>query len=200
MAAPAGYRRGEIKLIADGQSFNFAPTIGGSYAWLLLAMLPTLYRLEVVGLSSTSYATRATTVTTRTDPRIPIVNRSVMLDVGGPTDIINGNSAATVLAAAESYADGRRAAGVDYVIGYTVTPGTIPTWYSSAQDAVRLSYNASLKSSSHFDAVVDMAALAHAADPANTTYFSDGLHPTAALATEIATLTRTAMAALGLPT
>lgn len=151
--------------------------------------------MAMVGLSSTTYATRATTAATRVDPHFKSFTMNVLLDVGGPSDLLADLTAAQVLSAAESYADARRTAGATKVVGFTVTPSSS---YSAGQETQRVAYNALLKVSSHFDAIVDMAALPHAADATNLTYFYDGLHPTEALAIEIAQLAKATLASIGI--
>lgn len=187
-----------MKLIFDGQSFNFAPAVDTAFPIVLTASLPaSKYRSDVVGVSSTTYAQRSVDAATRVDQRIPL-QKTILFDVGGPSDIIANLTATQVLTAAEAYADARRTAGVDIIIGFTVTPGS-SAWYSSGQDTVRQTYNTNLKASSHFNAVVDMASLPHAANPNDTTYFYDGLHPTSLLVADIVALILTTMTSLGLP-
>lgn len=114
-------------------------------------------------------------------------DRTVVLLNGGQQDIGSENdSAATVLADMESYADTRRAAGWDYVVAYTVPHST---GYTGPQETVRAALNAAILTSTHWDAVVDLAAIPSMQDASNLTYFSDGTHPTAAGALVMANAT-----------
>lgn len=201
MAVGYGYRPA-TKLIVDGHSFAYTPAWATAFPNKLLALLPSLYRMDVVALSATTYSQRATTAAARFDSRIPITDKCVMIDCGGFVDIwqSGGNlSASAALTAMESYWDNRKTAGVDHIIACTITP-TTNAWLDSDGETQRGTLNTSIKASSHIDAYADIAGLAHAADPSNATYYYDGLHPTETLASEFATLVETALATLGLPT
>lgn len=174
--------RAQPLVIFDGQSFNYAPpdTEGPrTYPMLTWDRLPLGFAACVVGISGTSYATRATTVASRVDPLLHNGAPAVVVDAGGNTDLgADGLTAAQLLAASEAYADARRAAGADYIIELTVTPAT--ALYTAGEDAQRLAYNAALLANANgkFDAVVDQAGIPELADPADTDFYYDGLHLT----------------------
>ena len=79
----------------------------------------------------------------------------------------------------ESYHDAARVAGAKATVACTVPPSTS---FSGPQETQRQALNLLLLASSHFDAVADLAAVPEAEDPTDTQFYSDGLHPTSALA------------------
>lgn len=201
--------RPETLLVFDGQSLAQQPATtfptDRSFPLRTLALLAPAGKGVghfVVAKGNTSYTDRATSVVSCVDQHFPRYPVSVYIDCAGQNDIITeSKTAAQVLALAEANADARRAAGADKVLITTVPPGTIPTWYSSAQNTVRVAYNVLLRANTNakFDGVVDFDAAPHAADPTDTTYYIDGLHPNNALAAEWAVLTHAAIVALGVP-
>lgn len=187
------------QLIFTGQSFGNVPAPPNNYPTLLEGLLPSAWYADDFNacVNGTLYVQREATAASDVDAHVSSSHRSVMLDVGGPTDIANNFTAAQILGWAETYFDNRRAAGVDFVIGFTATPSTI---YSAPQDAVRLAYNDLLRASTHVDAVCDMANIPELSDPTNTTYYDGSqLHPTAAGALLIAQLARETLGDLGFP-
>jgi hypothetical protein len=198
VTAPYGYRSGEVKILCDGQSFNYAPDDANSFPQKLRPMLPGKYRVEIVGRSATTYAQRALTASARVDHRIPIYDRCILVDLAGQSDIIAAASGggdltgAQTYAAMQSYWKARRVAGIDRIVACTV-PKMSSAWLDADGETQRQALNTLILASTDVDAVADLAGLANAQDPTNTTYFYDGLHPTAALATEFATLIKTAI-------
>lgn len=195
---------GTHHLLFDGQSFAYTPTAGTSHYGALLGLLPKhRYTNVFVAAAATTYAQRAATAAGRVDSSIPKDRPVILIDVAGQSDIIAAASGggdltgAQALAAAESYWTARRVAGVDFVIAATV-PKMTAAWLDADGESQRQAYNAGLLTSAGPNAVADIAALPHAADPADTTYFADGLHPTSTLAAEFAATIETAMASLGL--
>lgn len=63
------------------------------------------------------------------------------------------------------------------MIGTTVPPYTSAT---GAQETQRLLLNDLIRASSRYNRVADLAAVPELQDPDDTTYYSDGTHPTAA--------------------
>jgi hypothetical protein len=185
--------------VFDGQSFNHKPDAAASdqpYNVRLMTLLasPTRrYGMANMAISGTSYTDRSTTVVSRVDQFATRYAKAVIVDFSGVKDISEGKTAAEILALAEGYADARRAAGFSKVLTATVTANS---GYTAPQEAVRVAYNALLVANANrkFDAVIDIASLPHAADPANTTYYTDGIHPSNALAAEFAQLAYTALA------
>lgn len=196
----ARLRRAAVEhLVFDGQSFCHVPL--PTLPQIVTALLKP-HSWAVVGISSTTYATRTATAASRTDRHVVNGSRQVLVDIGGQSDLLGGLTAAQILSAAESYADGRRTAGFDLIVGCTVPPiqQTTGVWgtYTAAMETQRVAYNPLLKASSHFDAVADIAAIVQLADPSDTTYFSDGLHPTLAGANPIGAVIVAALASVGI--
>lgn len=194
---------GTWQLIFDGQSFNTVPAAPNNYPSKLLALLPAGYYDEELnaGVGSTTYADREVDVDTRVDDDISVTLPTALLDMAGQSDLwqSDGNmTAAALLAAAQSYADDRIAAGVDLYVIATVPPSNI---YSGPANTQRDAYNELLRDvPAPFAAVLDIDVIPEASNPSNGTYYSDGLHPTAALAQLFAERAELVLGSLGLPT
>lgn len=194
--------RPEAFIVFDGQSFNNKPDAVASdqpYNVRLMTLLAATGRkfgMANMAISGTSYADRATTVVSRVDQFGARYAYPMIVEFSGVKDITDGNTAAQILATAEAYADARRAAGFKKVFTATVTPNS---GYTAPQEAVRVAYNALLVANANgkFDGVIDIAALPHAANAADTTYYTDGIHPTNALAAEFATTAFNKLVAAG---
>lgn len=185
-------------LVFDGQSLNIQPAAGITYPVALTQRL-TPGPFTVVGLGGTTYAQRATTAATRVDPLHQMAARSVWIDQGGQSDILADMTAAQVVAGMESYANARRAAGFSVLVGSTLpdmVTGSVTV--TPAQHAVLQQVNALVRISSVFDAIADLAADPRLADASNTTFFSDGLHPTTAGAAAMADVFEAAFATVGI--
>lgn len=184
----------ESHLVMDGQSFANTP-VGATTFSKVVALLPaewwpSSYNAAVNG---TTYAQRKTgganSAATRLDPHLSGTYQNVIVDIAGQSDLINtagggaNLTAATLLAQVEAYIAERRAAGADVYVACTVPPNYLTT---GGQETERLAYNALLLASGAPDAVADIAALPHAQDHSDATYYSDQLHPTSALADEFA--------------
>jgi hypothetical protein len=105
-------------------------------------------------------------------------DRTVVVLVGGTSDLIEGDTAAQVLTDFEAYAAAHRALGADAVVATTVTPSTL---LNATAEARRVEVNALILASDAFDRVVDVAGLENLA-------VSDGTHWTAASAQRVADL------------
>lgn len=177
----------------DGQSFNNYPQAVASdkpYTVRLLELLKTgttTFGSSNQAISGTSYTDRNSTVVSRVDQFGTRYETLVICDFSGVKDISEGKTPAQILALAEAYADARRVAGFDYILTATVTKNT---GYTAGQETTRQQYNNLLRANANnkFDAILDIDSLAHAQNPANTTYFTDGIHPSNALAAEFADL------------
>ena len=148
-----------------------------------------------VALAGTTYASRATSATSRVDQYVRLSTRSVWIDQGGQSDLLADMTAAAILVDMESYANNRRSAGYDVVVGTTIPHSTS---YSLGQNNTRLALNSLILASASYDAVADLAADSRLADGSNTTYFSDGLHPTTAGAAAIADVVEATLATLSI--
>src|SRR5690606_17387894 len=131
-------------------------------------------------LPGTTYAQRTTNAATRVDPFVSNAARNVLIDIAGQSDLLNSLTAEQLLVAAESYAADRRAAGFDRIVVTTVPSMTDAWGWDANMEEQRVAYNDLLLNSTAFDAVADIASIPELADPSDTTYFSDGLHPTPA--------------------
>lgn len=177
----------------DGQSLNNAP-FDAPYPSQLGALLGPEYPVIICGRGGTTYAQRTTTAPGRVDYHFANATTNVLVDLGGQSDLLAGLTGSQLLAAAEAYADARRAAGADLIVALTCPHSTS---YTAGQNTQRATYNAGLLTSAHFDAVVDIAADPAMADASDLTYWNaDGLHPVAAGAAVIAGLVEPVLAAL----
>jgi hypothetical protein len=175
---PLGKAR--LGLIFDGQSFTYAPADSLSLPQRVSALIQAPHMMAATGISGTTYAQRAATVAARTDYHVRNAHTSVLTVISGQSDLLGGMSADSLLATAEADASARLAAGFDAVVGVTI-PSMIEAWeWTPDMEAERIAYNDLLMESDVFDVVADIASIPELADPADTTYFSDGLHPTAA--------------------
>lgn len=139
--------------------------------------------MHVVGISGTTYATRAADQQARSFVRLQGSASPVLVDIGGQSDLLGGLTAAQILTAMENYHNAAKTAGAIRTIACTVPTMSAAPWnYTPAMETQRLALNPLILDSSVFDAVADLAAIPEAADPADTNYFLDGLHPTSALA------------------
>lgn len=170
----------------DGQSLIYAPVTSPSWPdrYMQGRTVSESFR---VGIQGTTFATRATTATTRVDPLLAATDRRVVLvSDGGTSDLLADLTSTQVLAAMDSYHDARRTAGADLIAIPTVVKASTMT---AGQDTQRQALNTALladPTAAGADLVVDIAGLPDLADPTDTDWFYDGLHYTAAAAQLVA--------------
>lgn len=154
---------------------------------------------SVPAVTATGYTARASTAASRTDWIARNGVPAVLIDCGGQTDLWQSGdnlTAAQTLTLMEAYHDARRAAGFDKTIMCTVPHSTI---YDADGQTQRAALNAAIRTSSHWDAVADLAADARLSDATNLTYFeADQLHLKTAGAAVGAEHVRAALASLGI--
>lgn len=110
----------------------------------------------------------------------PIHVQDLACIVAGTNDLGAGTDGPTAYAALASLVAGRRAAGARKIIVGTLWPRID---FSGATETARLAYNALIRAmpaAGLVDAVVDFNTNPHLSNPADTTYFFDGLHLTTA--------------------
>lgn len=175
------------RYVFDGQSLIYAPPTDRT--WPDRYMADKLYYAESfrVGIQGTTFATRATTATTRVDPLLaPTDRRVVLISDGGTSDLLADLTSSQIITAMDSYHDARRTAGADYIAIPTVAPASTLT---AGQETQRQALNAALianPSAAGADEVVDLTGIAALQNPADTTYYYDGLHYTAVAAALVA--------------
>jgi lysophospholipase L1-like esterase len=182
-----------VLIVADGQSHSVVP---------LGAAIPDVVGMELdhpvsnVARGGTSWSTLLTTIDTRLAPALPDdpSSTTVLLMIGGSTDVAEGDSAATVYEDAVAYATAARAlaAGNLYIVVATIPPiepNLLNQYhFTEAEEAVRVAANALIlaDASGAFDAAVDIA-VAPYDDPPDPTYVQvDQTHLTLAGARGIA--------------
>lgn len=144
---------------------------------------------SVCNIGGTSYAFRNTTVADRVDTWLRQHKNNVLVDDGGANEYgVIDNPPMTweqVRDVKKAYTDARRAAGAEYIVGITLTPGIdqIDTsfWYEAPELAEMAEGNAAMladPASFGYDQVIDVASIPQLQDPTNTTYFYDGIHYT----------------------
>lgn len=161
----------------DGQSLQYASS--NPVVHQVPALLPGMSN-AATAIVGTTYAQRATTIADRVYRQVVNGDPTILVDFAGQSDLATSVSAASLLATVEAQADACRAQGFAAYVICTVPPSTS---YTAPQETQRVLYNAAVLASTKFDAVADVAAIPQLADPADTTYYSDGLHFTVAGAT-----------------
>jgi hypothetical protein len=189
---PDPFPDGPYHLLMDGQSLANTP-VGNSCFTQTVALLnpanwPTSYNAAVSGSYYFERKNSGTIPgTTRVDPNLSGVNSNVMVDIAGQSDLYLGlateYTAQELLDIVEVYVAERKVADSELI--YVVC--TIPIYagiYANAQDVERLAYNEMLTTGDYtfglIDGVADIASIPELQNYANPTYFSDGLHWTAA--------------------
>lgn len=184
---------GPYNLIMDGQSLVNTP-VGASTAFLqLVALLDDTYWPEnedvAVAVSGTYYYQRSNggtySATTRVDPYFSVTSTNVIVDLGGQSDLIPDGAlhytGPELLADVETYITQRKAVDPDLI--YVVATVPPSSFFTGDSDDNRLDYNTLLTTDAYtpglIDGVADIATITELQNPANATYFSDGLHWTA---------------------
>ena len=171
----------------DGQSLQYASS--NPVVHQVPGLLPGL-SYAATAVVGTTYAQRAPTIADRVYRQVINGNPAILVDLAGQSDLATDVTAPTLLATVEAQADACRAAGFAAYVACTIPPSTA---YTAPQEAQRVAYNTALRSSTHVDAVADIAAIPQLANAADTTYYSDGLHFTVAAVTLVAPVIATAV-------
>jgi hypothetical protein len=178
MSVAVAARASNYKVIFDGQSLNWS---GGSTSFPNLLMAGRGIHTSNVAISGFAWTQLKNMVTGRLTPYLLRSNIPIIIGVGGTTDYAVNQTGAAVYASEVTWANNLRAATSDYVyiIQTTTTPSTS---FTGAQDTNRITGNGLVvaDASGAFDYTVDLAGDSRLSDATNTTYFSDGTHPTLA--------------------
>lgn len=178
-------RAAPVFYMSDGNSIATFPNAADCYPTQLLASTGWTGLNKAV--PSTPWGQLDDTFPVRCAPYMKAGLVPVYGMVGGIADVQLGASAAVIYTRVKAMATLARAAGgaSTLVIASTITPYDL---LSAPLETVRLDANTLLLADADvaFDAVVDLCA-APMDDPTNTTYYSDGLHPTTVGAGLIAT-------------
>lgn len=192
--APRSYPAG--KILADGDSITFGYGLGAGETWLeqmvleLAALAPSLnYTTYNSGVNSHTVADMLGNVTTEIDDRVVSgarIKRSsrrgnICILFGGTNDLFFGASEATTRARQQSWVTGRLADQDVFVLflGMLKRAGTpAPPGDFEANRVANVAYWSAYKHGRF--RFVDVGAAAEFSDTGNTTYFGDGVHPTAA--------------------
>ena len=121
--------------------------------------------------------------------------RTILLASGGYQDIVEGRTAAQVMADHETQVDLAKAYGFDYAVGIPPTGSTLAAGFTQDQldELTALNTAVLANANSKFDAVVDLRGDSRLADPTDTTYYAvDQLHYTEAGAGVVAELVEAA--------
>lgn len=204
------FRAAPYSFVFDGQSLNQFPFQPNNYPTQMMAALGTIDGLEppwsIVAEGAASWSELAAGVYRPTAgvSVAPAVDRlfihanqgltTFLLMCGGTQDVLEGDTAATIYGDMESYADNAKAAGFTYVIAQTIATSTA---FSGGEETVRDAANVLILADAGgaFDATVNID-VAPLDDPADTDYYSDGIHPTALGATVLADVTLAAVESL----
>lgn len=177
----------------DGQSLSLFPNTADAYPAKVMANY-TASLGPVVARAATSWGLRADDAPGRVDAHLrSVTGPSLLVDNGGTFEVQAGFAAAAILAAADAYWSARTAAGWGLIVACTTVDST---FFTAPMQAERAAWNDLLRASSTPAGVADLAAAPELADASNATYFSDGLHFTAAGATVAAGVIQAALEAL----
>lgn len=182
----AGFRAAPFVCVFDGQSLNFTPTLSDNYPIRLMAQLgfPTPVTIWVGGIGWADLATDGAgyqSLTTRGGNYSDAGLVTSYMMCGGTSDVLAAVPAADIYGYMGDLAAEARSLGYDKVLASTITPFT---GFTGPQEAIRDAANALIlaDASTYFDGVADFDGTPGLSDPSNTTYYSDGLHFTAAAA------------------
>jgi hypothetical protein len=183
-------------VVCDGQSLNIlpGPAVGFPAQCEALLSATACTRGDVVAIGSTSYLVLSQTQATRCNRHAHTTPLPIWHGVGGTSDVLNGDTAATMYANIKAYVLAAKAAGFAKAVITTITPST---GFTAGQNTQRQAANDLLigNADAAFDRVVDLACdstlsnpgappsgttyygTGHLANPADTTYYNaDGLH------------------------
>ena len=171
--APVSGGTPAVRVVFDGQSLNLIPAGYPSYP--IQTMKDRSEAYCVVAIAGTSWTTLATTAATRLHPLGPLATTSVLVMNGGTQDVLDGDSGATIMADAVSYADNARAAGFDFVIITTIPPAAGMT---AGQNTARGDFNTLVMADAGADFDVSVNLLSGAlADNTDQNYYAfDQVH------------------------
>lgn len=186
-----------VAVVFDGQSFNLlpGPLNGGYPVTLMNTYFPTI-AWSNVSIGAMSWTKLSATATHRCYVHGNDGLTTVLIMNGGTNDITSeADSGATLYADQGAYATAAKAAGFDLIICLTLTKANS---MSGTEDTNRLNNNTLViaDASNYFDGVVQVAEDSRMSDPTDTTYFSDGVHWTAAGCAVVAGLTQPVLSAL----
>lgn len=188
----------------DSITYGYGIAAGSSYPHQLGTMLGSGYTVLSSGVSGKritdgSLANTCTNEASRIDECYDASRPSNRLVVFcGTNDLANGDSAATAYSELVTYCQARQAAG------WKVCVVTMLPRNDVSIEAARTTFNASVRSGwqSFANSIADIAAdtaIGDSGDESNTTYYSDGIHPTAAGAAIVAGHISRALQTIGTP-
>jgi hypothetical protein len=206
-----------VMVVVDGQSLAILPGPAASFSGHLFPTLANTAVMPgyVVAIGSTAYSELAQTEVTRAFRHATAAPLTMWLGIGGTSDVLNGDVAATIYATIKTYAVNAKAAGFTKTIITTITPSG---GFTAGQNTQRKAANDLLitNADAAFDAVVDLACdstlsnpgappsgttfygTGHLANPADLTYYQgDQLHWNSAGCGDAAGSSRPAVVALG---
>lgn len=166
---PSKFRAASGAVVFDGQSLNNYPAVPDNMPTLVLADLPGVPGLNI-SRDTTSWTDLVGSVAWRRNPKAHIGLTTILLMNGGTSDILGGDTGATLYADEVSYANSARTAGYDLIVAVTLCPNVNNT---GGMETARVDHNTLLlaDASNAFDAVVDIANLPELDDPADLTYY-----------------------------
>lgn len=165
-------------LICEGDSLTSGVGAGGSeFAYPLQLTNGTCTVLNIGTAGDTIAAnTSATDAATNLNASSALKKTAVLFL--GINDILASASSATITANLDTYLTRLRASNsIVKICGVTLMPSTNLT---AGQEVIRLAVNTHIRSLAAYDYVADLVTDSRLNDASNATYFSDGLHCTAA--------------------
>lgn len=188
MSVPVAAQASTVKVLFDGQSLNWSPSVSDNYPKRLMQSRG--IHSSNVAVSGFAWIQLRNLISNRVEPylqRAPVI---IVIGLGGTTDYALNRTGAQVYGYEVDWANNIRSATSNtvYVIQTTTTPSTS---FTGPQDTERIAGNALViaDASGAFDYSVDLAGDARLSNPSNTTYYNpDGTHLTAAGAQVVADL------------
>lgn len=178
VSAPAG-------VIFDGDSITAGVGTNQGSEFPSAFATVTSIKYNDIGIPGQALATMDANVSANVVPLFSAGIFDTVHILGGTNDIgLNGFTDLQLRPIIQDYCAKVIAAGFKVYVS-TITPREIGSSWSSTMEGFRQAYNAWLLAvgSTFCTGITNLGAVPQAQDPTNTTFFQDGLHPTALLAT-----------------
>lgn len=187
-----------FRIVFVGQSLNIIPASPNNYPTLLMAEHGVGIPYNIVtpmNLAGAAWYDLDNTFPQTLYPLVDLCQTAVLVMCGGTSNIQEGQTGQQYYDSEVAVAQAAAAAGFAVIVNTTLCPSAA---MDAGEETARAAANVlKLANSTDWDACVDLAAHTDLDDPANTTYYSDGTHWTAAGAQTAADLVYPALQGLG---
>jgi lysophospholipase L1-like esterase len=177
ISIPHSYESG-VRLVCDGDSITYGQGNSANKSWPAQC-LTQLGRDILVQNAAIAGSNVSSTLDTGIKASA-VDTLSIATVLSGTNAINSGTSAATVYSTIQSWCADARAKGYDKILVFTILPRS---GFDATKETVRTTVNQSIRdgfanATLDCDAVADIGADSTLSNPANTTYYQDGTHPT----------------------